>query len=258
MEALKHFFDEKYNKHHFEMFGQQHMLVLYTIATFLLLIVIFRNKIKTKTSRIIKITASIVAITFEIFFHVWNYVNRNNFISSLFYFDLCSITFILSCILNLAINLSSNKRYAIFELIYFWNIGAIGAIIFPNIVCSANKFRFYHFFITHAYILLTTFYGVVIEKYKITLKSYFRSLKVLYICALFVFFVDHIFKQNYMFLLHAPESVSPLRYLGGGIKYYLNFMLLGATVLFIFYLPFGITNSIVKAKKINMITGNNQ
>lgn len=239
---LKHFWQGSYNNYGFEAYGKEHLIVLYILAILIILMVLFKNKITPKADRLIKVISSSIAITCELLFHVWNYINNENFLGNLFYFDLCSITLILSFIFNLTNKQKTDQKQHIFELIYFWSIGAIAALTFPALMYGANKFRFYHFFIIHGYIILTMCYGLIIERYTISFKSFLYALKTLIFVAILVAFIDKVFDQNYMYLSHAPETASPLDDFGEGLEYYFNFGILVSGIFFLFYLPCGIVN----------------
>ncbi|MGN1034076.1 MAG: TIGR02206 family membrane protein [Oscillospiraceae bacterium] len=250
---LKHFWQGYYNNYGFEAYGKEHLIVLYVLAILIILMVLFKNKITPKADRLIKVISSSIAVTCELLFHVWNYINDENFLGNLFYFDLCSITLILSVIFNLKNKLNKTQKQHIFELLYFWGIGAIAALTFPALIYGANKFRFYHFFIIHSYIVLTTCYGLIIEKCKISFKSFLYALKTLIFVAVLVAFIDKVFDQNYMYLSHAPETVSPLDDFGEGLEYYFNFGVVTSGVAFLFYLPCGIVNLIKSKASSNMV-----
>ena len=241
---LKHFWQGSYNNYGFEAYGQEHLIVLYILAILIMLMVFFRNKITPKADKLIKVISSSITIVCELLFHVWNYINDENFLGNLFYFDLCSITLILSVVFNSKNELNKTQKQHIFELIYFWSIGAIAALAFPALVYGANKFRFYHFFIIHSYIILTMCYGLIVERYKISFKSFLYALKTLIFVAVLVAFIDKVFDQNYMYLSHAPETASPLDDFGEGLEYYFNFGILTGGIFFLFYFPCGIVNFI--------------
>ncbi|MGN1039310.1 MAG: hypothetical protein ACI4PI_01305, partial [Oscillospiraceae bacterium] len=97
---LKHFWQGSYNNYGFEAYGKEHLIVLYILAILIILMVLLKNKITPKADRLIKVISGSIAITCELLFHVWNYINDENFLGNLFYFDLCSITLILSVIFN--------------------------------------------------------------------------------------------------------------------------------------------------------------
>ena len=241
MEQIQNFWQAK-DAWAFEPYGFAHMMVVAVMIILVLLIRGMRDKITAEIDRKIRVISAAIAFLFELLFHVWNYINDENFVGSLFYFDLCSVTLVLAFVFNLGRKKTSESWQRLFEVIYFWGVGAFSALAFPELEYGANKFRFYHFFIIHGYIVLTAAYGLVVERRYITLQAFWRSFRLLVVYGAVVFVINRTFGQNYMFLSHAPEVASPLDLLGDGFEYYFNLFWLGGIVLFLFYLPCGVSN----------------
>lgn len=144
--------------------------------------------------------------------------------------NLCNYTLILA-----AIAMISKKRWA-FALVYFWGIGAIFAILTPDIRTSFPDYRNISFFLTHFYIFTTIFYGIFYYDFKVNFKDYKAAIKYINLAFFIVFPFDLIFKTNYMFLRHKPIS-SPMDFLGPW-PYYIIWLEILMIILFtIIYLP---------------------
>ncbi|WP_446685705.1 TMEM164 family acyltransferase [Paenibacillus alginolyticus] len=127
--------------------------------------------------------------------------------------ELCSITLVLSIIMLF------NRSILLYQILYFAGIGV--AIL----------------------------YMTWIENYKPTWKSIGITMIFLNVILVFVGSVDSLLHANYMFLLHKPDTVSILDFLGP-YPYYLIFEELIAIVIFIvIFLPF-----IVGRKKVAILS----
>jgi hypothetical integral membrane protein (TIGR02206 family) len=235
MISLKQFFDGSSAPSIFERYETAHMFVFYLLAVTVMSVIVFKDKITPKIDRIIKVSTAALAIVLELGFHVWNYINDEDFVGNLIYLDLCSITLILALVFNLSQKKSLNRK--IFPLVYFWSIGALSSIMFPALSYGPAKFRFYHFFWIHGYIVLTAVYGTIVNGHRIDIKDYGKTLKTLVVVGVIVGTVDRLFGKNYMFLAGPAELATPLDSLGDGATYYLNLLLLSAFFLFVAYLP---------------------
>ncbi|GHV29655.1 permease [Clostridia bacterium] len=232
---LKDFFDGSSAFSNFEKYETAHMLVFCLLAAAVMLMVIFKDRITPQMDRTFKVGATALTMVLELGWHVWNYRNGYNFVGNLIYLDLCAITLILAYIFNLSKKGSIAKK--VFPLVYFWSVGAISSILFPALSHGPDKFRFYHFFWVHGYIVLTALYGTIVNGHRIDIKDYWKTLKTSVVFGVFVGTVDKLFGQNYMFLAGPPDTATPLDNLGDGPVYYLNLLLLSAFFLFLVYLP---------------------
>ncbi|MDR1260457.1 MAG: TIGR02206 family membrane protein [Oscillospiraceae bacterium] len=244
------------NTSSFEKYDATHMFTLLLIAIAAISIVVFKNRITHKADKIIRGTTTALAIVLEISFYVWAHVCSRKFLASLFSLDLCHITAILALFLNLSSLLGRKIETCkkIFPFLYFWSEGAIAALLFPNIRYGVGSFRFYNFFYIHAYIALTAIYGLVMDNYKINFKSYLRALGTLVGFAPFVWVVNLISGENYMFLAGAADVETPLDGLGEGAIYYLNFFLLTAFCMFLLVFPHELKNLRDKRKLAKIIS----
>ncbi|GHU86392.1 membrane protein [Clostridia bacterium] len=236
MTFLRRFFDGSSAFSNFEKYETAHIFVFYVLAAAVMLMIIFKDKITPKMDRTIKVGATALAMASELGWHIWNYLNNDDFVGHLIYLDLCAITLILAFVFNLSRKSSTVRK--VFPLIYFWSFGALTAILFPELSYGPDKFRFYHFFWVHSYIVLTALYGAIVDKHRIDIKDYWKMLKTLISMGIVVGTVDRLFDKNYMFLSGPAEIATPLDYLGDGSVYYLNLLLLSAFFLFLIYLPY--------------------
>lgn len=235
-----------------EPYNIYHVLALSVTLLLALLVFIFRNKLKNnKTDFRVRLIASIIAFSLEAGFHISNLVYHTGFIIGLIPLDLCAISLWLSLILTIW------KSEFVFKILYFWGIGGLISLLYPDINgIGPDKMRYYHFFAVHSYIVLCVLYFMIVYKYKINLRSLANAILVLFPITLLVHFIDlhfyGVYKTNWMFLASPPDISSILDYLPkGGWLYYFSFVLLGIFVFVLFYLPWGIAKTVSMKAKVN-------
>ncbi len=112
------------------------------------------------------------------------------------------------------------------------------SIIFPDLYgYSYNHFRFYHFFFTHGYIVVTAVYFITVHRYKITFEDAVRAAGILILMAFGVIILDYVLNANYMYLMQKPESFSPLNFFGAWPEYLIGLMMLSLLSFAIIYIP---------------------
>jgi len=228
-----------------EPFGLYHVAAIAFLAALAALIVIFRKRLREpRLERRVLGSATIVAACMEITLHVCEYfsVPFHDFLRSLIPLELCAIT------LWMAVALCLTKRKVIFELLYFWSVGAVASLVFANDAgAGPDRFRYYQYFGTHGYTILIIVYFAVVRGYRITFRSCAKAMGILALLSLAVRGLDLAFAGppwsfNYMYLLHPPEVSTPLDSFGEGWGYYAAFFGLSGALLLLVWLPWGLTS----------------
>lgn len=226
-----------------ETFGSVHLITLGIFVLLGGLIVIFREKLRdVKRERVALLIATVVALIFEASYHLIQYLTLDyyEFLRHLIPFELCAITLWLS----VALCISKNKT--VFELLYFWSIGALASLLFADDDgAGPDRWRFYQYFGTHGYIVLTIVFFAAVRGFSIKLRSFVKAIVILVPISIGMRFFDLAFsgspyKFNFMFLVSPPDISTPLDSLGHGWGYYLAFVALGLALMFIAYLPWPI------------------
>ncbi|MBN2852313.1 MAG: TIGR02206 family membrane protein [Clostridia bacterium] len=228
------FFNATPNALLFNEYGPYHILALSFLGIAILLTFIFRKFLRDrKKETIFLIVISVVAFSFELAYHIWNFVNQTDFVKNLIPFELCAI----SLWMALAMNITKSRKF--FEILYFFSLGALVALVFPDIYgYGPDHFRFYHYFFVHSYIVFTITYYIIVHGYRISFKSLAKAVMTLLPLSIIMYIIDRLFNVNYMFLLEKPDIATPLDLIKGtGIVYFLSFALIVIIVFFIFYLP---------------------
>ena len=155
----------------FHSFSALHFVI---IAVFLVLsaaTVIFSGRIREneKLKRWLPVALCAVALILEAMYHVWNFYYGTDFVKNLVPLELCSISLVLSVVLL------ATKNQAVFEIYYFFSIGAFMALAFPSYGgFGPDHFRFYHFFFCHSFLIWLAVYFVSVLGYRLSTKSLLR------------------------------------------------------------------------------------
>jgi len=232
-----------------EPYNLYHVCVLLVIGIMAALIILFRKKLKDPKLDIkVRIIATFLAFSLEFGYHLSNLFNNTDFVTNLIPLDLCAISLWLAFILCLS------KRKGVFEILYFWGIGALISLLYPDITgIGPDKMRFYHYFGVHTFILLSLVYFISVYGYKINFKIFLKAIIILFPITLIVRFIDLSLingsNPNWMFLVKPPDISTPLDLMPqGGWTYYFSFVLLAVCVFATFYLPWMVYN-LIKSKE---------
>lgn len=187
----------------------------------------------SKGKDIIRFFLALILLISELTLYVW-YVHTGfwDLVDSL-PFHLCSISLILSIIMLLT------RSYFWFEITYFLGIGgALQAMVTPELAYDFPHYRYFHFFLAHIAIILSSLYMLWYEKCRPTIKSVWKAFVALNILAFVVFFINKVTGGNYMFLARKPSNPSLIDLLGPYPWYILSLEVVAFAIFFILYLPF--------------------
>lgn len=219
----------------FKMFSTEHSITIAIIVLCSLLLFLYRERIMKNESlkHAIRYGIILLLIVSEVSLNVW-YVFTDSFdMRYSLPFQLCSISVYLSTIMLFT------KKQVLFEIVYFAGIGgALMAILTPELFYSFPHYRFMHFFIAHAAILLACFYMVWVEKRKPTLLSLAKSFVFVNIMAMVAFIVNIVTGGNYMFVGAKPTNGSIIDFLGPYPWYILSLEVVVIVYFSILYLPY--------------------
>ncbi|WP_432663852.1 TIGR02206 family membrane protein [Wukongibacter baidiensis] len=228
------------------LFSRNHVIALSFILGIVILMFAAKDFFKDDNIRRIagRILASILFLQ-SFFQHFW-YIERGMFtLKESLPLYLCRISVIL-CILMII-----KESYSIFEIVYFWGLGAAtqalltpdtGGFIFPH-------WNYIQFFIGHGGTVIAVFFMILAYDYRPTLKSLKKTFNWSYIYLFIVGSVNYLVDGNYSYLRAKPETSSILDYLPS-YPYYIPVIVAGLFFIFcLLYLPFHIAD--IKHKKIH-------
>ncbi|MBT2689885.1 TIGR02206 family membrane protein [Bacillus sp. ISL-47] len=216
-------FSHDYNTFPFIAFTASHLLMIFLFAVVSAIMFIFRGRLRNMDGQVRKIMFFLL-FTMELFYHIWLYKGGYWDVTFALPLHLCSISLIL-CLILLA-----TKSKVVFQIVYFIGIvGALMAILTPELFLGFPHFRYFQFFITHNLIIWTCLYFVFVHNYRPTGKGLLMSILFLNISAAGAFLANKLTDGNYMFLSYKPDNATLLDYFGP-YPFYI-FSLEGAAIL---------------------------
>ncbi|GGG89154.1 YwaF family protein [Paenibacillus radicis (ex Gao et al. 2016)] len=145
----------------------------------------------------------------ELSFQSW-YVLTGNWGVHALPLQLCSMMVLLAAVLLV-------KRNAkLGDVVFFLGIlGALQALLTPNLDYSFPHFRYFHFYIAHIGIIAACLFWAAVERYRPSFKSAARAYVWLHLLAIPAAIVNTATgTTNFMFLARKPDTVSLLDLLG--------------------------------------------
>lgn len=129
-------------------------------------------------------------------------------IKSLLPLHLCNLTLIF------AILMMFTKSPSLFQVTYYWSLGALFAIITPDVKYSFPHPLTLSFYITHFYLIFAAIYGVIFFEFKPTFRGWVDSFIFLNVLAVIIFFINSNLGTNYLYVNRIPDFTSPLDHFG--------------------------------------------
>lgn len=230
----------------FHMFSRIHLITIFSILSFIILIYLTRNMIKSrnKVDKYIRSVLAVIMMLAEISSYCWAIINGTFDLGSSLPLTLCGMNVYLAFILLI------NKSYPLYEVLFFMALlGSLQAVLTPDVEYNFPHIRYTQFFVTHGCVLITIFYMTFIYNFKPKLFSIIKSYVALVLYAIPVGIFNIFVHGNYMFLDHKPESPSLLNYLGPWPWYILVMLILVLPYFALIYFIFYIKDFIKKVKK---------
>lgn len=153
-------------------------------------------------------------------------------ICSLLPLHMCNLTLIIAILTMLT------KSQKLFQLTYFWCLGALFAVITPDIKYSFPHPLTLSFYITHFYLLFAAIYGILFFNFKPTFKGWVNSFITLNIFAFIIFFINKKLGTNYLYINKIPDFSSPLDYFGQWPYYIIVVEIIYLILTYGIYYPF--------------------
>jgi len=240
------FFSKIPNVLSFEAYDKYHIIVLLVILTIFILTVLFRKKLRNwkheKTFRMVTVS---IAIIFELSYKLWVIYVGQKVLENVFSLDLCAISLYMAWVLFFT------KKKALFNILYFFSLGALASLLYPDFgTFGPDHMRFYHYFIVHTFIIWAVVYFIAVYDYRIKFKDCLHSFIILMTSGVIVLGIDLLLKTNYMFLREKPGVGTPLDYFGPWPTYLIGLALLVVILFLIVYIPWFFVNRYNKGNHI--------
>lgn len=216
----------------FEPFGWLHISLFIIVITGVLLIVYFRKVLRNHPKeRTIAIVIASFAFVWEIGLYAWKIGNGLWSWDDGLPLGLCGLT------LYVAIFAMYFKKFSLFEIGYYWTWGAIASVLFPDILYSIDRFRFYQFMFGHMFFFFMFVYMIAVYQWYPTWKSWRKSVLTLSLITVILTITSFITDTNLMFMRESEGT--PLELFEGGpyIFYFIGVVGLAFIIMTVWQLP---------------------
>jgi hypothetical integral membrane protein (TIGR02206 family) len=194
----------------FEMFSVVHLTTLFVIVFVVALLYTQRKKLQAnKGVRKGELYFAYSLLAMEITYHLWLIAAGRWGLDDALPLELCSLSLLASIVLLL-----TGNRHVIDFVIFAGIGGALQALATPVLDMNFPHFRFFHFFYTHAGIILTGLYFVWVKGYRPTFKGVLKTMLILNALLPIIVVINWLVDGNYMFLREKPYNGSLLDFLG--------------------------------------------
>jgi hypothetical integral membrane protein (TIGR02206 family) len=219
----------------FVMFSTTHFAAIFTILGIYSILFLFSKYIakNEKADRIIRYTLGSLLIIQEIVLNINRIQSGIWSVSESLPLHLCSFSVILGSIM-----LFKKSKY-LYDILYYWSIGAMIAILTPDLTNqNFPLFRYYQFFFSHGMIILSVLYMAWVHKYKPSRTSLKRTLIFTNALVPIIGLINYLTGGNYFFIARKLETASLLDYLGPWPIYLISLEIVAFTFFSLMYLPY--------------------
>lgn len=217
----------------FVLFGTSHMImILIGVISVLLLIILgflIRPQLLAKW-----ISVSVLVIKLVEMYYRHRVLGEE--IYRMLPFHLCNLTIILSLFM-----MFFHSKF-LFQLVYFWFVGAIFAILTPDIIFAYPNFWTISFFITHFYLVFSALFALIHFHFRPTKRGMLMAFLFINLWAVLMYFVNQELGTNYLFVNRIPETTTLLSYFGAWPYYLLPVEGIYIIESILLYLPFRKSN----------------
>jgi len=228
----------------FQEYGIWHILPLAVIVLGVILIYLFRNKLRNyKHEKYIRYGMATFAIIMELSLHAWKIGTGTWHFPDSLPIGLCAFSLFMS------IYVLFTKSWKVFEIAYFWSLGGLVSVLFPDILFGPDRFRYYQFLLSHMIFFWGFMYMMFVHGYIPTNKSFKKSfLLLLGMVTIVIIPLNFAWNANFMYL-RTPGDTPFLLFDGHGYLFYaVACITLSALVIAAWYSPIWIYHQIQKKK----------
>ncbi|MGO4545751.1 TIGR02206 family membrane protein [Paenibacillus sp. 2TAB23] len=193
----------------FEMFSAAHVAGLVWFGFITLLVVIYRNELREpRRNQATRWTLAALLLCSEISLQL-SYIIDNRWAINSLPFQLCSLMLFVGTAVLLT------KRKGLYDALFFLgSMGALQALLTPNLDETFPHFRYFQFFIAHISIIGAALFIVAVERYRPTFYSVLRAMLWLHVMAIPAAVTNEwTGTTNFMFLARKPATASILDWL---------------------------------------------
>lgn len=224
------FFDPFNIIYEFEKFTFDHFLALFIYILGIILIIVFRKKIKQiKVRDKIAIFIAIFLIVDDIFLRYSKYLVTGDIYTSL-PLHLCAIN---AYFISILLIFKNQKLYKIFY--FFALLGTTLMMIFANTAYGPYNYFYWEYFITHSAYVWIIIYLTVVEGFSVSKKDILNASIIIFIISLFIIWFNDKF-NTYFWYLNGNIPYDKLNEMFPWPSYYLIYLLLIPLIFYGLYL----------------------
>ncbi|WP_427170813.1 TIGR02206 family membrane protein [Fusobacterium nucleatum] len=214
----------------FILFSNEHLITMGIgfIVSILLVFLGFFTERKTAFAKIVAIAVLGIKIA-ELLFRHYYYGEE---ITQLLPLHLCPMVIILSIFMMFF------HSEVLFQPVYFWSIGALFAIIMPELRDGISNFASQSFYITHFFILFSTAYAFIHFRFRPTKVGFISSFLLLVTLAFIMYFINLRLGTNYLYVNSPPVTKSLVDFMGPWPYYVFSIVGIDIALSYFMYLPF--------------------
>ncbi|CAM4143669.1 TIGR02206 family membrane protein [Paenibacillus alkaliterrae] len=215
----------------FEMFSASHIAAIAAGILLFAGIILLRKQLRQpKVNLKARYGLAILLLVSEAALQL-SYVIEHSWGAASLPFQLCSLMVLLSAVLLL----TNAKR--LYDCVFFLgSMGALQALLTPNLDEAFPHFRYFHFFIAHIGIIGASVFILAVERYRPTFRSVLKSLLWLHLLAIPAAIANYVTgTTNFMFLARKPASSSLLDLLSPWPWYLLELEIIAFSICFMLY-----------------------
>lgn len=217
----------------FVLFGTSHMIMILIGVISVLLLIILGFLIRPQLlAKWISVSVSVIKLA-EMYYRHRVFGEE---IYRMLPFHLCNLTIILSLFM-----MFFHSKF-LFQLVYFWFVGAIFAILTPDIIFAYPNFWTISFFITHFYLVFSALFALIHFHFRPTKRGMLMAFLFINLWAVLMYFVNQELGTNYLFVNRIPETTTLLSYFGAWPYYLLPVEGIYIIESILLYLPFRKSN----------------
>ncbi|WP_103110331.1 YwaF family protein [Brevibacillus reuszeri] len=218
----------------FRLFSPSHIVSLILLLALIAILYFYRHKWQTSfAGKFTRYALAGLLILSEVCFQLWHVYTDSWSAAFTLPLQLCSVTLLFSALLLIT------KNYSLYEITFFAGIGgAAQALITPELFYPFPHFRFFHFFLAHAGIILACLYMTWVEGYRPVFRSVWKTMVFLNVLLVIALLVNNWTGGNYLFVSHKPENASLIDFLGPYPWYILSLEGVAFALFTLLYMPF--------------------
>jgi len=224
----------------FEEFSLNHLIPILSIIIGVYLIFHFRKQLREyKYEKWVRYGIAIFVLLLEVSFQIWQMAYGTWDFAESLPLHLCRLT----SYIGMYIMFSKNTK--VFEIEYFWSLAGVVSILFPDILHGPDRYRYYHFMLSHILFFYMYMYMLFVLDFRLTFRSFKKSFVALFIVAVFLIIpINNIFNMNYMYLLNPGDTPFTIFWGSSYFLYLVGCIGLVMIVITLWYVPIHFYNKV--------------